>query len=421
MVTPKASPIYNIRLSSVGPGHVTGPDAVHQPGPMDLSTKLHYIKGVYLFSSQAARGINTAEIKNSMFSLLDEYYVTCGRLRRSESGRPYIKCNDCGARFVEAECDMTVEEWLGMEDYAAASNDLLIYHKPIGPELSFSPLVYLQLTRFKCGGISLSLSWAHILGDAFSASHFMERLGHHMAGGPKLNDLPKIAKRPSQNPKSNNLVHQLPFTIKKVDPVGDHWLTPNNCKMETFSLHISPAQLSNISRQNQNHFESLCAIIWQSIAKIRGDFEPQVVTVCKKGILNTQIICNVEADFAVKEAELTKLVELLLVEQDKDERSKIEAAVEKENGMSDFILYGARLTFVNLDDLNQLELNGQKPVKVLYYLQGVGDEGAVVVLPAGPGDSSGRIVTLTLPEDEALKLRMEFKKSGLILHDTQLE
>lgn len=136
--------VYNVRLSSVGPGHVTGPDVVHELSGLDLAMKLHYLEGVYFFSEEAVEGVTLMQMKESMFWWLNNCFVTCGRVKRTESGRPYIKCNDCGIRFVEAVCDKTLDEWLKMKNHVSLQN-LLVYHRPIGPELSFSPSVYFQV------------------------------------------------------------------------------------------------------------------------------------------------------------------------------------------------------------------------------------------------------------------------------------
>lgn len=136
--------IHSIRLSSVGPGKATGSDVVHELSGMDLAMKLHYLKGFYIFRSHAVQGLSVKLIKESTFYLFNNYYWTCGRLRRSDSGRPYLKCNDCGARFVEAQCDKTVDELLEMGDYSSFPN-LLVYHQPFGPDLAFSPSIYLQV------------------------------------------------------------------------------------------------------------------------------------------------------------------------------------------------------------------------------------------------------------------------------------
>lgn len=140
--------IYNVKLSSVGPGSVTGQDIVYEPSNVDLAMKLHYLRGVYYFESQAFEGLTVLNIKEPLFTLLNLYYMTCGRFRRAESGRPYIKCNDCGVRFVEAYCDKTLEEWLEMRD--AALEKLLTPNQVIGPELFFSPALLIQVFPPSC-------------------------------------------------------------------------------------------------------------------------------------------------------------------------------------------------------------------------------------------------------------------------------
>lgn len=138
--------IHNIKLSSVGPGRYTGHDVVHEPNDIDLAMKLHYLRGIYYFPSQAFEGLTIKKIKEPLFTWFNHFYMTCGRFRTSEeSGRPIIKCNDCGARFIEAQCDKTLDEWLEMKWDDAAPEKLLVSDKIIGPELGFSPLVFLQV------------------------------------------------------------------------------------------------------------------------------------------------------------------------------------------------------------------------------------------------------------------------------------
>ena len=145
MVLPKEEKlVYGIKLSSIGPGRSTGSDTVHDLSNMDLAMKLHYLKVVYFFNSHAAQGLTILRMKETMFDWLNEYYYTSGRLRRLESGRPYIKCNDCGSRFIEAQCEKTIDEFLEMKD--SSLQNLLVSQQVIGPELSFSPLVLIQVS-----------------------------------------------------------------------------------------------------------------------------------------------------------------------------------------------------------------------------------------------------------------------------------
>jgi hypothetical protein len=136
--------VYGIRLSSVGPSRATGSGVVHELSGMDLAMKLHYLKAVYFFNSHAVQGLTVARLKEAMFEWLNGYYYTSGRLWRSEeSRRPYIKCNDCGSRFIEACCDKTVDEWLEMKD--CSLQNLLVSQQVIGPELNFSPPLLIQV------------------------------------------------------------------------------------------------------------------------------------------------------------------------------------------------------------------------------------------------------------------------------------
>lgn len=139
-------PIYNMRLSTVGATRATETGTTHEPTGLDLAMKLHYLKAAYIYTPEMARDLSVTHVKEAMFKLFDQIAWTTGRLWRRDSGRPYIKCNDCGARFVEGECNFTVEEWLSKPDRSV--DEFLVYHQPVGPELPFSPLIYVQVNFF---------------------------------------------------------------------------------------------------------------------------------------------------------------------------------------------------------------------------------------------------------------------------------
>ncbi|KAL6128395.1 hypothetical protein ACLB2K_071750 [Fragaria x ananassa] len=123
----------SMRLSSVVPATVTAEEhKVHELTNMDLALKLHYIKGVYYFSR--VEGVTSYDLKKPMFQLLQLYFPAVGRIRRSENGWPFIKCNDSGVRIVEARCDQTVNEWLAMAlgDDHDSSFDVLGYNQALG-------------------------------------------------------------------------------------------------------------------------------------------------------------------------------------------------------------------------------------------------------------------------------------------------
>lgn len=443
--------IYDKKMSSVVPGRITGAEkVVRDLNNMDLAMKLHYITGVYLFDKDAAQGLRIRDLKRPMFNWLELYHPVAGRIRRAEDEdgrrRPFIKCNDSGVRIVEAKCTKTLREWLSS---AGGSFDPLAYDHVLGPDLGFSPLVFVQFTWFKCGGISIGLSWSHILGDVFSATDFMNTWGKILANdqAPSMHLAIPCTER---NGKTFSSLAKVPYSIKMVDPVGDHWQTTNNCRMQIHSFHFTAKHLNrllskasetsrdcnSLANLQMKPFEVISAVIWKSLAKIRAESEPKIVTICKKdssssrdissvSLSNSQVISTVEAaDLKVSDADLVELANLIAGKQE-DERSLIEELIMEsdhcQKGQSDYIIYGAKLTFVDLEGskIYDLELNGHKPLFANYSLNGVGEEGAVVVLPTTTtidysNKEGERVVNLILPENLIEDLKNELRNEWSI-------
>ncbi|KAI3978981.1 hypothetical protein MKX01_016156 [Papaver californicum] len=429
--------VYDRKLSSVVPAGVTEENMAKELSCMDIVMKLHYLGGVYFFTSSAVQGLNITYFKEPMFRLLELCCVTAGRIRKSETGQPFIKCNDSGVRIIEAKTDKTIDEWLEMQKDHYSVDNHLVPNQVLGPQLAFSPLVLVQFTSFKCGGLSVGFSWTHVLGDAFAASNFINMWGQAMAGNPPTKSLKLQPKQADQIQLSAEAEAEAqPLSVRRVEPVGDHWVPAINCRMETFSFRITASQLDDlqikVASKNQAGklptFEALSAVIWQCIAKTREDREPNVITICRddfhnrdENILNNnQILSIVNANFSVVEAEVSELAELI-IKKSVEENTLVEKTVEKDQGMSDFLVYGANLTFANLEDVGfyGLELNGHKPTFANCRVHGVGNEGVVLVLP-GPepvkeGSGKGRTVTVTLQENQLTQLREELeKKWGII-------
>lgn len=122
-----------------------------------------------------------------------------------------------------------------------------------------------------------------------------------------------------------------------------------------------------------------------------------------------------KADFSVTESDLTKLASILM-NQAVDERDKIADVIERENGLSDVVVYGANLTFVNLENgkFYDLKINGENPIYVSYIIDGIGEEGVVLVLPqrksTGKDTSEGRVVNIILPESQVSEVKFELER-----------
>ncbi|KAM6576569.1 hypothetical protein CsatB_028406 [Cannabis sativa] len=430
-------PITGARLSSVVPGTVRGENKDRELTNMDLALKFHYIKGLYFFynNNTTQNIITIEELKKPMFELLDRFFPVAGRIRRSEADNPYIKCNDAGVRIIEAYCEeFTVEECLDMVEMGCSFHDRLCYNHVLGPDLGFSPLVLLQVTWFKCGGVSVGLSWAHILGDIASASTFMNTWAHIMSGHV-LKESIHITS-PIRPYNFSNVIATKPFSVKELNPpVESNWSLPTNNNgrnMRTRCFKVSAKQLNLLMSNtcgkkatNFSRFEIISSVIWKSLSQLRkNSLSSKVVTICwyqnPSGDSNDQVIPNNKSmvlSTVERDSEVNNVSELAFLIS---ERKIVEnEAINNEEmiGKMDFLVYGANLTFVNLEDVEiyEFEMKGKRPVFANFSIEGVGKEGLVLVQTKGPkngnkeDDINGRIVTVVLPEDELAHLENELK------------
>ncbi|KAL9252334.1 ECERIFERUM 26-like protein [Drosera capensis] len=432
------------RFTTATTATTTGDGKVHELTAIDLAFKFHYIKGIYFFNNIR---LEILKMKELTCQWLMSYATTCGRIRVPEAGRPFIKLNDAGIRYIEAQASTTIDEWFSMEgsDY----QDKLVPDHAEGFELSYTPLVLLQMTRFKCGGMSIGLSWAHVLGDMFSAISFMNSMGLSLQGNYSSTLHLDTPSPPS--PRCSRSVAKKPVSLKPVDPTDNSWTLPTTHKMATHTFHLKSDQLvklysSTIHAQAvfvdypEDHdrsthirpFELVSAILWACIARIREDQTglKTVTLCCSKTNLNDRektIPYNglevdiVSVDFSVSEADTMKLASAL-VEEKVEENGMIEEMVEEamaEQGKCDCILYGANLTFINMEGTNVygFEVQGQKPTFARYSIECVGEGGAILV-GDGPeiineginDDKNGTIVIAILPENEVEQLKNMLKR-----------
>ena len=93
-------------------------------------------------------------LKETLSKVLVDFYPMAGRLRKDENGRLEIDCNDEGALFVEAETtEYSLSDFGGFEPTLELKK-LVTPSWDYSKGLSSIPLFMVQLTRFKCGGVT---------------------------------------------------------------------------------------------------------------------------------------------------------------------------------------------------------------------------------------------------------------------------
>ena len=116
-------------------------------------------------------------------------------------------------------------------------------------------------------------------------------------------------------------------------------------------------------------------------------------------------------------SEAVMAVRGVMQKMDKEEIMDFIQWLECNSSLSSVLMCGCddQLICTNLEDLEQYLAvfeDGYPPVRVSYHVEPVAVEGRVLVLPAPPEEGPlSRVVMVTLPEDEAVKLC----EDGLIL------
>ncbi|KAI4315208.1 hypothetical protein L6164_028041 [Bauhinia variegata] len=114
-------------------------------------------------------------IVESLGKSLSEKPILAGRIQRKENGDAefQVVSNDAGIRLIEARIPMTLSEFLELN----AKDDLkpeLVFWKDIeeqSPE--YSPLFYIQVTKFQCGGYAIGISCSILLAETLVVDNFL--------------------------------------------------------------------------------------------------------------------------------------------------------------------------------------------------------------------------------------------------------
>lgn len=229
-------------------------------------------------------------LKSSLGLAMARFSPLAGRLRWVADDHRLLEivCNGEGAELVEAECDVEMSCFQHDTDLESLM--------PLVPAVDFDerpveevPIMLVQVTRFRCGGMALGISTAHAAMDGQSAFHFFSEWSR-LARGEQMEDTPwldrtifRARERPNNGRQlsfSDHIEFQsLPFLLGKKDGAEER-------KKETvkLALPLTKAQLDTLKKvasssiNNNNggishgfsRYEVVAAHIWRCACKARG-------------------------------------------------------------------------------------------------------------------------------------------------------
>ncbi|EAY77476.1 hypothetical protein OsI_32518 [Oryza sativa Indica Group] len=137
----------------------------------------------------------TMTIRTAIGEALVYYYPLAGRLRELPCGKLVVDCTEEGVVFVAAEADLRLAD-LGQPLLLPfpCSGELLVCDNARSDSLHVAvvdkPLIFMQVTEFKCGGFAIAMQGNHCVADGFGASQFMNAIADLARGEPRPLVLP---------------------------------------------------------------------------------------------------------------------------------------------------------------------------------------------------------------------------------------
>ncbi|CAI0381083.1 unnamed protein product [Linum tenue] len=255
------------------------------------------IRIVYCFKSDRRRGSDCAAevIRDALGKVLVHYYPMAGRLVLSPEGKPTLNCSGEGVVFVEAEADCGLEDVDFSRPFDRfAREKLVVYDLPGVPDKFEIPLIA-QVTRFKCGGLVVGISFNHLLGDGQAIAEFVNSWSETARGLPL--SVPPFLDRTILRSRTPPKIE---FRHSEFEPLQHHKSSAADEQITTHRyIRLTPemikrAKSNAIGATLSNHYstyEAIFAFAWRArnralktvpdqltrlllVVNTRGKFEP---------------------------------------------------------------------------------------------------------------------------------------------------
>ncbi|CAN6237722.1 unnamed protein product [Urochloa humidicola] len=160
-----------------------------------------------------------AAVEAALAEALVYYYPVAGRMREAAGGKLAVDCNAEGVAFADADTAVRLED-LGaplLPPYPCAEELLLDAGDPhvvVG-----KPIVFMQVTRFQCGGFAIGISINHCIADGFGMVQFLKAVADVARGEAAPAVLPVWERHllMARTPPDTAYVHRKLTSLLKYD------------------------------------------------------------------------------------------------------------------------------------------------------------------------------------------------------------
>ncbi|KAL0340235.1 UNVERIFIED_CONTAM: Spermidine hydroxycinnamoyl transferase [Sesamum radiatum] len=268
------------------------PDGVVYLNSCDQIKDITHTPTIYFYRhSNKLEAVNVVSVlKDSLGKALSLFYPLAGRLNWAAEGgsRVELHCNGKGVPIFEAESEGVVEDFGDFTPTPAIQ--ALIPSVDYTTPIDEIPLVIVQVTRFRCGGLSIGLGISHVMADGPSALHFIDEWTKFARGvGPVIPPFLERKALETEKPvhcKFDPSVLRPPPTLlgqedsleQRKKPISVAFLSLTKLQIEKLrgkaNLDFYKENGSEGSR-GYSRFEAVAAHIWRCTSKARGHIAEQ--------------------------------------------------------------------------------------------------------------------------------------------------
>ncbi|KAF9619819.1 hypothetical protein IFM89_009570 [Coptis chinensis] len=239
-----------------------------------------HMPSVYFYRPDGSSNFFDASVlRDALSKVLVPFYPVAGRLRKNKSsGRLEIECNGEGVLFFEAYTKFVLDD---LGDFEPGMELMqLIPRLSEGHDVFSSPLMLLQVTYFKCGGVSLGVAAQHTLLDGASGTHFINSWARTAQDLdvqiPPLLDRTVLLARQPPTPCFPHVEHQPPPSIESTNQKPECQSSPKCTVVATFKISRHQINLLKAQCRDESNritfstYEVLAGHIWRCASKARG-------------------------------------------------------------------------------------------------------------------------------------------------------
>ncbi|GAB2222875.1 hypothetical protein Droror1_Dr00017006 [Drosera rotundifolia] len=206
-------------------------------------------------------------IKGALAKALALYYPFAGRLREGPGRKLVVDCTGEGVLFIEADADVTLEQFGPALQPPFPCLDELLFDVPGSSGVLHCPLLLVQVTRLTCGGFILALRLNHVMSDAAGLVQFMNAVAELARGEQEPSVLP-VWNRELLTARDPPCVTCKHVEYDEVEDIKGTIIPLDD--MAHRSFFFGPAEVSALRRYVPYHlkgqcstFELLTACLWR--------------------------------------------------------------------------------------------------------------------------------------------------------------